>query len=181
MAERILIADDEEIIRDSLSFVLQKENYEVDTASNGAVALEKHLANPYDIIITDIEMPEMKGPELLDRVLQATPEAFVILITAFASIDTAIDALHKGAYDYILKPIEFDDLKVRISRLIKHRRLVFENSLLRQEVHRQHDFYNIIGNSRAMQRVFETIKRLYQSSSNILLYGTSGKIGRAHV
>lgn len=174
MAERILIADDEEIIRDSLSFVLQKENYEVDTAPNGAVALEKHLANPYDIIITDIEMPEMKGPELLDRVLQATPEAFVILITAFASIDTAIDALHKGAYDYILKPIEFDDLKVRISRLIKHRRLVFENSLLRQEVHRQHDFYNIIGNSRAMQRVFETIKRLYQSSSNILLYGTSG-------
>jgi DNA-binding NtrC family response regulator len=174
MPERILIADDEEIIRDSLSFVLQKENYEVDTAPNGAVALEKHLANPYDIIISDIEMPEMKGPELLDRVMQATPEAFVILITAFASIDTAIDALHKGAYDYILKPIEFDDLKVRISRLIKHRRLVFENALLRQEVHRQHDFYNIIGNSPAMQKVFETIKRLSQSSSNILIYGTSG-------
>jgi DNA-binding NtrC family response regulator len=174
MPERILIADDEEIIRDSLSFVLQKENYEVDTAPNGAVALEKHLANPYDIIISDIEMPEMKGPELLDRVLQATPEVFVILITAFASIDTAIDALHKGAYDYILKPIEFDDLKVRISRLIKHRKLVLENALLRQEIHRQYDFYSIIGNSPAMQRVFETIKRLSHSSSNILIYGTSG-------
>lgn len=174
MSERILIADDEEIIRDSLSFVLQKENYEVDTAPNGAVALEKHLADPYDIIITDIEMPEMKGPELLDRVLQATPEVFVILITAFASINTAIDALRKGAYDYIMKPIEFDDLKLRVARLIKHRRIALENALLRKEVHQQYDFYNIIGNSPAMHKVFETIKRLSHSSSNVLIYGSSG-------
>jgi DNA-binding NtrC family response regulator len=174
MSEKILIVDDEEIIRDSLSFVLQKENYQVDTAANGVIALEKHLANPYDIIISDIEMPEMKGPELLERVLQATPEVFVILITAFASIDTAIDALHLGAYDYILKPIEFDDLLVRIARLIKHKRLAFENAVLRKEVNRQHDFYNIIGSSPAMQKVFETIKRLSQSASNILIYGTSG-------
>jgi two-component system response regulator PilR (NtrC family) len=174
MSERILIADDEEIIRDSLSFVLQKENYEVATAPNGAIALEKHLADPYDIIITDIEMPEMKGPELLDRVLQATPEVFVILITAFASINTAIDALRKGAYDYIMKPIEFDDLKLRVARLVKHRRLALENALLRKEVHQQYNFYNIIGNSPAMHKVFETIKRLSHSSSNVLLYGTTG-------
>jgi two-component system response regulator PilR (NtrC family) len=174
MSERILIADDEEIIRDSLSFILQKENYEVDTAPNGAVALEKHLANPYDIVITDIEMPEMKGPELLDRVLQATPEVFVILITAFASINTAIDALRKGAYDYIMKPIEFDDLKLRVARLVKHRRLALENALLRKEVHQQYEFYNIIGNSPAMHKVFETIRRLSHSSSNVLLYGTTG-------
>jgi DNA-binding NtrC family response regulator len=174
MTERILIVDDEEIIRDSLSFVLQKEGYEVELAPNGAVALDKHLTNPFDIIITDIEMPELKGPELLDRVLHATPEVFVIMITAFASIDTAVDALRKGAYDYILKPIEFEDLKIRLARLVKFRRLSLENIYLRREIHQEHDFQNIVGKSPAMQKVFETIKRLSQSSSNVLIYGTSG-------
>lgn len=174
MSERILVVDDEDIIRDSLSFILKQENYEVETAPNGCVALKMHLENPYDIIITDIEMPEMKGPELIDRVLQATPETFVILITAFASIDTAIDALRKGAFDYIIKPIEFDELIHRVNKLKLHRRLVLENNLLKQEVNRQHDFHNIIGKSDAMKKVFATIERLSSSCSNVLVYGKSG-------
>ncbi len=174
MSERILVVDDEEIIRDSLSFVLKQENYDVATAPNGSVALKMHLDHPFDIIITDIEMPEMKGPELIDRVLQATPETFVILITAFASIDTAIDALRKGAFDYIIKPIEFDELIHRVNKLKLHRRLALENILLKQEINRQHDFHNIIGDSDAMKKVFVTIERLSSTCSNVLVTGRSG-------
>lgn len=174
MSDRILIADDEEIIRDSISFVLQKENYIVETAANGNEALAKHLENPFDIIITDIEMPEMKGTELLDRVLQATPETFVIIITAFASIDTAISALRRGAYDYIIKPIEFDDLIIKIERLSTQKRLALENILLRTEVNRRYDFHNIVGKSPAMQKVFETVKFVSKSCSNVIIYGNSG-------
>lgn len=174
MSDRILIADDEEIIRDSISFVLQKENFVVETAANGSEALAKHLENPFDIIITDIEMPEMKGPELLDRVLQATPETFVIIITAFASIETAIGALRRGAYDYIIKPIEFDDLIIKIERLSNQKRLALENIFLRTEVNRQYDFHNIVGKSSAMQKVFETVKFVSKSCGNVIIYGNSG-------
>ncbi|MDI6803958.1 MAG: sigma-54 dependent transcriptional regulator [Bacteroidota bacterium] len=174
MSDRILIADDEEIIRDSISFVLQKENYLVDTAADGAEALAKHLENPFDIIITDIEMPEMKGTELLDRVLQATPETFVIIITAFASIETAIGALRRGAYDYIIKPIEFDDLIIKIERLSNQKRLAQENIFLRTEVNRQYDFHNIVGKSAAMQKLFETVKCVSKSCGNVIIYGNSG-------
>ncbi len=174
MSEKILIVDDEEIIRDSISFVLQKENYIVETAANGVEALSKHLENPFDIIITDIEMPEMKGTELLDRVLQATPETFVIIITAFASIETAIGALRRGAYDYIIKPIEFDDLLIKIERLSNQKRLAQENIFLRTEVNRQYDFHNIVGKSAAMQKLFETIKCVSRSCGNVIIYGNSG-------
>lgn len=174
MSDRILIADDEEIIRDSISFVLQRENFVVETAANGAEALAKHLENPFDIIITDIEMPEMKGTELLDRVLQATPETFVIIITAFASIETAIGALRCGAYDYIIKPIEFDDLIIKIKRLSNQKQLASENIFLRTEINRQYDFHNIIGKSPAMQKIFETVKCVSKSCGNVIIYGNSG-------
>lgn len=174
MSDRILIADDEEIIRDSISLILQRENYFVETAANGAEALAKHLENPFDIIITDIEMPEMRGTELLDRVLQATPETFVIIITAFASIETAISALRCGAYDYIIKPIEFDDLIIKINRLSNQKQLASENIFLRTEINRQYDFHNIIGKSPAMQKIFETVKCVSKSCGNVIIYGNSG-------
>src|SRR3989304_5389018 len=110
MAERILVVDDEQIIRESLSFVLKKEGYHVDDAGNGKEALGKQEAAPYDLVITDIEMPEMRGTELLERITQRTPQTFVMIVTAYGSIETAVKALRRGAYDPILKPIALDDL-----------------------------------------------------------------------
>jgi DNA-binding NtrC family response regulator len=101
MAQRILVVDDEQIIRESLSFILKKEGYSVEEAGNGKDALAKHESNAFDIIITDIEMPEMKGVDLLKQIRQRTPQALVVIITAFGSVETAVQALREGAADYI--------------------------------------------------------------------------------
>lgn len=174
MAERILIADDEELIRESLSYVLRKEGYEVDEAENGKQAFEKATRTPYDIVVTDIEMPEMRGTELLEKITQRSPQTFVIIVTAYASIETAVEALRKGAYDYILKPIEFDDLIFRIKKLLAHRDLALENTLLRQELNRHYDFDKIIGQSAAMQKVFQMIQKVATSDGTVLISGKSG-------
>ena len=174
MSQRILVVDDEEIIRESLSFILKKEGYAVDEAANGKEALKKHEAEPYDIVITDIEMPEMRGVELLDRIRRETPEALVVIITAFGSIETAVAALRKGAADYVLKPINFDDLLHRVKKLLEFRAVSIENSLLRQELNRTYDFENIIGQSPSMRRVFDIIKKVSTSEGTVLITGKSG-------
>ena len=174
MAERILIVDDEQIIRESLSYVLKKEGYRVEEASNGAEALKKHHTSPYDVIITDIEMPEMRGTELLERVANTTPQTFVLIITAFGSMETAVQALRQGAYDYLLKPVNFDEIIYRIRRLLEHRSLSLEMGHLRQELQRKYDFGQIVGDSASMHRVFDTIKRVAMTDGTVLLTGNSG-------
>lgn len=174
MAEKILIVDDESIIRESLVFILQKENYEVEEAENGAKAFEKIQSESFDLVISDIEMPEIKGIELLKKIRQYSPQTFVMIITAYASIDTAISALRNGAHDYILKPLEFDDLILRVRRLFDYRRLLQENMYLRSELNREYDFNNIIGNSFAMKKVFELIKKVAKTDGTVLVTGKSG-------
>jgi DNA-binding NtrC family response regulator len=167
MTTSILIVDDEQIIRESLSFILKKEGYKVEEAGDGEEALAKHNIQPYDIVVTDIEMPEIKGVELLKRIRQQTPQTLVVLITAFGSIETAIQALREGAADYILKPVNFDDFLCRIKRLSEYHSLITENTLLRQELQRTYDFAQIVGKSDSMKKVFDIINRV----SNILLRG----------
>lgn len=174
MAQRILVVDDEQIIRESLSFILKKEGYNVEEAANGKDALVKHEANPFDIIITDIEMPEMKGVDLLKQIRQRTPQTLVVIITAFGSVETAVQALREGAADYILKPINFDDLLYRVKKLCDYHALIIENSLLRQELQRTYDFDQIIGQSMPMKKVFEVIKRVARSEGTVLITGKSG-------
>jgi DNA-binding NtrC family response regulator len=174
MSQRILVVDDEQIIRESLSFILKQEGFTVDEAANGKEALTKHEAEPYTLIITDIEMPEMKGVELLKQIRTRTPEALVVIITAFASVETAIQALREGAADYLLKPINFDDLLYRVKKLLEYRALVLENASLRQELQRTYDFEQIIGKSLPMKHVFEVIKRVARSDGTVLITGKSG-------
>jgi DNA-binding NtrC family response regulator len=174
MSERILIVDDEQIIRESLSFVLKKEGYAVDEASNGIEAIEKQEAEPYDLVVTDIEMPGLRGIDLLDKISKRTPETLVVVVTAFGSLETAIAALRRGAYDYVLKPVDFDDMLHRVRKLLDHRRLARENSLLRQELHRTYDFDRIIGQSPSMKKVFEIIRRVATSDGTVLIAGKSG-------
>jgi DNA-binding NtrC family response regulator len=174
MPQRVLVVDDEQIIRESLSFILKKEGYTVDEAPNGKEALRKQQEDPYDVVVTDIEMPEMRGVELLERIRHGSPETLVVVITAFGSIETAVAALRKGAADYVLKPINFDDLLHRLKKLLEYRAVSVENSLLRQELNRTYDFENIIGQSTSMKRVFEIIKKVSTSEGTVLITGKSG-------
>jgi len=152
MAYKILVVDDEEIIRDSLSYVLEKEGYEVQKAENGKVAYDKMVENHFDLVITDIEMPVMKGTELLEKIKTLNVQTSVIIITAFGSLDTAIAALRNGASDYILKPVEFDELLFKAKKLFEVRDLLLENRVLREEIHRKYDFENIIGKSASIKK-----------------------------
>ena len=174
MPQRVLVVDDEQIIRESLSFILRKEGYVVDEAPNGKDALRKQQEQAYDVVVTDIEMPEMRGVELLERIRQGSPETLVVIITAFGSIETAVAALRSGAADYVLKPINFDDLLHRVKKLLDFRAVSIENSLLRQELNRTYDFVNIIGQSASMNRVFDVIKRVSTSEGTVLITGKSG-------
>jgi two-component system response regulator PilR (NtrC family) len=174
MADSILIVDDEDIIRESLLFILGKEGYRVRDAANGRIAMEIIKEESFDLVLTDLEMPEMKGIELLENINRFSPETLVMIITAYGSIDTAIAALRQGAVDYVLKPVEFDELLIKVKRLLATRRLKLENKLLRGEVNREYDFSKIIGQSPAMLRVFETIKKVAATDGTVLIDGKSG-------
>jgi len=174
MPERILVVDDEQIIRESLGFILVKAGYEVSQAANGKDAANLVSSETFDLVVTDLEMPEMKGIELLEHIMLNSPETMVIIITAFGSLETAIDALRKGASDYILKPVEFDELLAKVNLLLEHKKLKVENQTLRRMLHKEYDFSNIIGKSQAMQRVFTSIQKVAATSSNVLITGKSG-------
>ena len=174
MANRILVVDDEQLIRENLSYILQKEGYDVEEAENGKTAYEKLVQNPFDIVITDIEMPLMKGTELLEKIRKIDLQTAVIVITAFGSLDTAIAALRNGATDYILKPVEFDELIIKVQRLLEMKDLLMENKVLREEIHRQYDYDNIVGKSQSIKKIYEMIDAVAETDSTVLITGNSG-------
>lgn len=174
MAEKILVVDDEDIIRESLSYILTNEKYEVTEAANGKIAFELLKEASYDLVITDIEMPEMKGIELLDQIRKMNVQTNTIVITAYGSMETAIAALRSGASDYILKPVEFDELLIKVKKLFEVRDLHLENRILRKELQREYDYTNIIGKSPAILQIFEMIKAVADTDSTVLISGNSG-------
>lgn len=174
MAEKILVVDDEEIIRESLSFILKKEGYTVDEAENGKTAYDKILRDSYDLVITDLEMPGIKGIDLLAEIKKINVQTTVVIITAYGSLDTAISALRNGASDYILKPVEFDELLIKIKRLFEIKSLMVENSLLRKEIQRNFDFENIVGKSPSIRRIYDMIETVAETESTVLISGKSG-------
>jgi DNA-binding NtrC family response regulator len=174
MNTKILIVDDEHSIRETVSTVLNEEGYETEKASNGKEALELINKKDFDVIITDLKMPEIDGMALLRESFKQCPQTSVIIITAHASLESAIEALRMGAFDYIIKPFDFDDLILKLKRLFEHRDLVLENQALRQEVEEKYDFSNIIGSSVQMQQVFSLIRKVSVTKGNVLITGRSG-------
>ena len=174
MAEKILVVDDEDIIRESLSFILRKEKYEVEEATNGKIAFKMLKESSYDLMITDLEMPEMKGIELLDELRKMNLQTNTIVITAYGSMETAIAALRSGASDYILKPVEFDELIIKVKKLFEVRDLHLENRILRRELQRDYNYANIIGKSAAIAQIFDMIKAVADTDSTVLISGNSG-------
>lgn len=174
MNTSILIVDDEQEIRDSLSEVLTDEGFLTYTAENGAVALEMMKDIHYDIIISDIKMPELDGVTLLQKVKEQAPDTFVILVTSYGSTETAINAMRLGAIDYILKPIDFDELILRIKNIDLHKELIREVRFLRQEISAKYNYEHIIGESIAMKKMYRLIDKVAPSTSTVLVAGRSG-------
>lgn len=171
---RILIVDDEQSLRDMLSLALGDEGWDVTTASDGDAAAAALQAEPVDVVLSDIRMPGMDGLDLLAHVVESAPDTDVILMTAHASTDTAIKALRLGAYDYITKPFDLDELKITVRRALDQQALRRDNVMLRQELADRNSFGNLVGRSPAMQRVFELIRRVTDSTSTVLIVGESG-------
>lgn len=171
---RILVVDDEESIREFFEIMLKREGFEVQTAVNGREALEKLGRHSFDLIISDIQMPEVSGMELLSRVREMDPEMVVLMITAFGNTETAVEAMKLGAYDYIQKPFKIDEIKIVINKALERRSLKLENVQLRKELKTKYAFDNIIGSAPPMMRIYEMVKRVANTKSSVLITGESG-------
>jgi DNA-binding NtrC family response regulator len=174
MSARILIVDDEEIIIRSCRRILGDGNYEVDSAQDGLDALRKVDDAHFDVMILDIMMPGMDGLEVLQRVKETHPDIAVIMVTGLSQIDTAVRAMKLGAFDYLPKPFDPDELRLVVERALERQRLLQENLNLRSEVSSKYRFENIIGSSPGMQGVYRFIAQVAPTNSTVLLTGESG-------
>ncbi len=171
----ILLVDDEKDICMALNILLTKEGYAVKEAYNGEQALERIKQENFDIVMTDIKMEKMDGFEVLKQAQKISPETSVIMMTAFASVGSAVEAMRAGAVDYITKPFINDEIRLTIKRLLQSRDLRMENQILRQELsQRREAFANIIGSSESIQKVFSVMEKVIPNKSNILISGESG-------
>lgn len=173
-SEKILLADDDASLRKVIEFNLQQEGYDVLLASNGEEALKLYSENDPDLVITDIKMPEMDGIDLLKEIKRRDIEKLVIVITAFGSIDTAIEAMKLGAYDYITKPFNRDELKIVVKKAFELHKLRSRARILESDLVERFSFENIIGGSAPMGEVFEIIKRVAPTDATVLIKGESG-------
>ncbi|NQW44501.1 MAG: sigma-54-dependent Fis family transcriptional regulator [Deltaproteobacteria bacterium] len=171
---KILVVDDEESIREFFQIMLKREGYEVFTAANGKEGLEHLKKNPVDLIISDIQMPELSGLELLSKVREIDPEMVVMMITAFGSTEIAVEAMKRGAYDYIQKPFKIDEVKIIIRQALEKRSLKLENHQLKKELGTKYAFDNIIGGASPMIKIYELVKRVANTKSSVLISGESG-------
>jgi two-component system response regulator PilR (NtrC family) len=176
MMEKILVVDDERSMRELLELVLKREGYAVHTAENGARALDLVRQNLYDLMISDVKMPDINGIDLLMRVRDVSPETMVIMITAFATVETARRAFKLGAEDMVVKDSGFDveELKLIVGKVLEKKRLRQENVLLKRELRQRNSLDNIIGRSPQMQAVYQMIETVAATASTVLITGESG-------
>jgi len=173
-APRVLVVDDERSMRELLGIVLKREGYEVVLAENGGAALEALRRQSVDLVISDIKMPDMSGVDVLRAAKQADPDLPVVMITAFASTETAVEAMRLGACDYLSKPFDVDELRLKVREKLEGRRLKQENLLLKRTLGASHAFADMIGRSDAMQAVFRLVETIARTTSTVLITGESG-------
>jgi DNA-binding NtrC family response regulator len=172
--EKILLIDDSKEILESLSEYLRGEGYDVDTSSNGASGILMIEKKFYDIVLTDMMMPGVDGMEVLKYIKTNSPESLCIVLTGYGTIKSAVEAIRSGAFDYLTKPVKFDEIQIALQRAIEHRNLKRENTNLRNQLKQKYRFENIIGDSEAIGKVFETIEKVADTDSTILVLGESG-------
>jgi DNA-binding NtrC family response regulator len=170
----VLIVDDELLIRETLAEYLGQEGFAVTTCADGEQALARAAERAFDIALCDLQLPGIDGLELLERLLKISPQTFVLLITAYATVENAIEAFQRGAHDYLIKPILLEEVVAKIRRLLAYRDVFQENQWLRRELNRDYDYEHIIGHSPAMQRIFDIVRKVAPTRSTVLLMGESG-------
>ena len=171
---RILVVDDEPSMREMLRIVLQRDRYDVVVAKNGTEAIERLKVEPFDMLLSDIRMPDLSGVDVLRAAKKINPDIVAFMMTAFASTDTAVEAMRLGALDYFTKPFSMDELRLKIRQHLETRRLKQENLLLKRALNSRHEFSSILGRSDAMQVVFATIEMVANTGSTVLVSGESG-------
>ncbi|WP_413561030.1 sigma-54-dependent transcriptional regulator [Bdellovibrio sp. HCB209] len=174
MKPRILVVDDEESIREFLEIMLKKEGYEITLAEDGQKAKDLLTKKTFDMIISDLQMPHVTGIELLKHVKESYPDTVFMLITAFGTTETAVEAMKMGAYDYLTKPFKIDEVRLNIQNALRSRNLEVENRTLKKELTKEYSFQSMVGNSPAMHAIFDMVKRVSQTPTNVLITGESG-------
>jgi len=172
--EKILIVDDEEGMRRLLSRILTREGYETVAVGSGEEALQEIAAEQYELVITDIQMPGMSGVELLQELKGFDPSLPILVITAYGTVESAVQALRSGAYDYITKPFEGDEIRLTVAKALERERLLAENRYLHEELEGRFNFSGIVGNSVPMQEIFDIAASVAVSNANVLITGESG-------
>ncbi len=170
----ILIVDDEKSMRDFLRIMLKKEGFDVSVAENGKEAIQLVRSEPFDLVLTDMKMPGAEGLDVLKEVNKASPHTPVILITAYATTESAVEAMKSGAYDYVTKPFNVDEIKLVIKKGLERKRLADENISLKLELQEKYIFSNIIGRSPEMFKIFDLIRKVASSKTSVLITGKSG-------
>ncbi|NOR10659.1 MAG: response regulator [Desulfovibrionaceae bacterium] len=174
MKTKILVVDDEPSHRQMLEAVLTADGYEVQQANDGQEAINSVEERFYDLILMDLRMSRVSGIEALKKIKELSPGIPVIIMTAYASVSTAVDALKSGAYDYLTKPLDIEELKILVSKALRQRQLEQENVYLRERLGDRFDFSNIIGRSSAMRDLFETVALVAPTEATVLIVGESG-------
>ena len=171
---RVLVVDDEPMVCLALTNWLEEENYFAQAVEDGPQAVQAVREENWDIVLLDLRMPGMDGMEVLKQVKEIAPQTVVIMMTAYASIPGAVQAMQEGAYDYIVKPLDVDQLTLMLKRIVEHQQLITENILLRKRLTEQYEFEDIIGRSEAMQEVFSMIKAVTDTNATVLITGETG-------
>ena len=174
MKNRILLADDEQTFRETFAKVLQEEGMEVTAVADGIKAIDCITKRPYDVAILDIQMPGADGIKVLRETMKARPDTRVIMITAYGTVEMAVEAIKIGASDYVMKPVMFEDVIIKIRQQLQYRQLQEENLELKEQVGSKFSLEQIIGESPAIKQVFETIRKVANTKSNVLITGASG-------
>ncbi|OGL41071.1 MAG: Fis family transcriptional regulator [Candidatus Schekmanbacteria bacterium RBG_13_48_7] len=174
MEEKILVVDDDSFINKAISHILEQEGYIVDSCYDGEKAIQSLHEDAYDIVIVDIKLPNINGVEVLREALTLYPEIVVIMITGFATVDSAVETLKMGAFDYISKPFNAMELSIIVKKALEQKRLKTENRQLREELEKKYRFDNIIGNSMKMQEVYSLVRKVAKGNSTVVIYGESG-------
>ena len=170
----ILFVDDDQQILDVVKTYLNRHGYLVDTINNGKQALEKIKQTEYAAVFTDLIMPEISGLDLLKSTKSVSPSTEIIIVTGYGTIESAIEALKHGSYDYLQKPINFERLKVLIDRILEKKKLELENILIKRRLKDRYNYDQLVGKSSKMQQIYDVIDRISASSPTVLIQGESG-------
>ncbi|MEN6463654.1 MAG: sigma-54 dependent transcriptional regulator [Syntrophaceae bacterium] len=171
---KILIAEDHDLSRQNIVELLSSKGYEIKAVENGKRAMDAAMEEKFDIIISDLKMPVIDGLQLLEFLMEMNPDNIVIIVTGYGTIDTAVEAMKLGAFDYITKPLNEELVELTISRALSYTKLRDENLALKSHLRKKYDFGNIVGYSEPMKKVFDTVRKVANSDSTVIVYGDSG-------